>query len=525
MRFLRTAGVCLLVLTLCRASELADAYYKAAQKAEKAGDLVNAYLLYVRAAELDPHNPAFAQKKTSLRLQTARSIQTELGPDPAGFGENPSIETDITGRDQRDTRQALPPPKFAGSKEKKSFHLKGDARSIFEQVLQAYGVQAVFEADYQSPPQFLFQLDDASFEDALRALEIVSNSFVVPLNPRLALVARDTQAKRNEHMPVVAATIPVAERFSAQDAQEMMTAVQQSLDIRRAQFDPGRHQVVLRAEADKVAAARELFAILSQIRPQVQVDVQFLEVDKTSSLGYGIGLPNQISVVDFLGPMTIPAAYSALRRLTGPNTPYGIGIGNATILATLARASATDLLDAQMIALDGQAATLHVGEHYPIASTQYIGSTAGQTGQVYAPPPNIDFVDLGLVMKVTPSMHDDHEITLDVESEFKTLGAVSAVAGIPVINNRSYKGKLRLHEGEWAVIAGLVQHTDSETRTGWPGLIRIPLLGRLFSQNMTEHDSSQVLLVLKPYVLSAPAWDNPTKGIWVGSETRPVGLF
>ncbi len=516
VRFIRALMVCLVTLG---ASDLAQNYYKAAQKAERAGDVLNAYLLYARAAALEPGNLEFAAKKASLRIAANRSAHTDFGPDPAQ-----SPEREAEPHEAAETRPLLSPPRFAPSGEKKSFDLKGDAQSVFEKVGEAYGIKFTFDSDYQSPPQFIFRMNDAGFQDALRALELVSNSFAVALDPHQGLVARDTQAKRNQHVPVVAASIPIPERTSVQDAQEMMTAVQTSLDIRRAQFDPNRHVVILRAEEGKIAAAERLFATLSHMRPQVELDVQFLEVDKTSSLGYGLALPNQLSVVNFLGPVALPAVFSELKELTGSATPYGVGIGNASILATLARASAIDLLDAQILALDGQAATLHVGERYPIATNQYVGNTAGQTGTVYTPPPAITFEDLGLVMKITPSINADQQITLDLESEFKTLGAVSPVAGIPVINNRSYKATVRLQEGEWAVISGLIQLNDSDTRSGYPGLIDVPILGRLFAQNNIEHDSTQVLLVLKPHVVDEPTWDAQPQppSIWVGTDTRTL---
>jgi general secretion pathway protein D len=112
-----------------------------------------------------------------------------------------------------------------------------------------------------------------------------------------------------------------------------------------------------------------------------------------------------------------------------------------------------------------------------------------------------------------------------VDAEFKTLGATSPVSGIPIIASNKYTAKVRLGDGEWAVIAGLVQNTDADTKVGVPGLSDIPWIGRLFSQNTIEKDRSDILIVLKPHVTSLPPWENVTQSIWVGTDTKPVTLF
>jgi general secretion pathway protein D len=143
---------------------------------------------------------------------------------------------------------------------------------------------------------------------------------------------------------------------------------------------------------------------------------------------------------------------------------------------------------------------------------------------VYTPPPTINFEDLGVVLKITPSVHDEGEVTLDVDAEFKTLGT-SSPNGIPVIASRKFQGKLRLNNGEWAVIAGLVSTTDSDSRNGIAGVFSLPLIGRLLSQDTIARQSSEVLIVLKPHLVTPAPWDSVTRTIWVGSEAKPVTMF
>src|SRR5439155_3305803 len=124
----------------------------------------------------------------------------------------------------------------------------------------------VFDADYQIPTPFRFHLEDVSFEVAMRTLETLSNSFLVPVNERVALVARDTAQKRTELAPVMAIAIPIPERISVQEAQEVMTAVQQTLEIRKFSIDPVKRVVYLRDQVSRVTAARAMFANLSRLR-------------------------------------------------------------------------------------------------------------------------------------------------------------------------------------------------------------------------------------------------------------------
>jgi general secretion pathway protein D len=545
VKFLRTIAVSAFAAVLfsipAASSDFAESLFKAAEKAERAGDTLHAYLLYSRAAAADPDNAAYAAKKTALRGIATLSTREELGddpalPDPDAMDDDndadappaPDADPEDTARDRLDARKALPPPRLVASPDKMDFNLKGDARMIFEKVGAAYDFRIVFEPDYQGLPALTFRMNEAGYLDALRGLEAVTDSFVVPLGPKVVLVARDTAPKRAQYEPVIIDSIPIPERLSIQDAQELMQAVNTTLETRHISLDPVKHALIIRDKQSKVMAARHILETLSRARPQIEVEVDFLETDKTSSLNYGMNLPNEFSLVNFSSFLhnsaSIPSGISNILQFGGGTTLLGIGITNATAFATIANATSQNLLKAQIVALDGQLASLLVGDHYPIVTNAYIGNTSNTPGQVFTPPPTINYEDLGLVLKITPSIHDGDEVTLDVDAEFKVLGASTAV-GIPIISNRKFTGKVRLKDGEWAVIAGLVSTTNSDSLTGFAGLGRIPFLRRLFGQTDIEKDRTDVLLVLKPRLMNLPPWDFPNQTIWMGTDTRPLTVF
>jgi type II secretory pathway component GspD/PulD (secretin) len=516
-----------------RGEDFAERLYKEGQKAEKAGDKFHAFLLYSQAAALAPLNAEFAMRKAALQADAAMSATTRLEVNPAKNVPS-ELTGDLTDSDLLDAKTARMPPRLKSSEGLKSFDVSGDPKDVIEKVFAVYGLTPVFDSGYQTPRNFRYRIENLHFDEALRALETLSDSFFVPVNERVALVVRDTAQKRAELSPAMSIAIPIPERMSVQEAQEMMQAVQGTLEIRKFSLDPVKRVVYLRDQVSKIASARTMFADLSRLRAQVEVDVEFLEVTKNSSLGYGLQLPATSSALVDFGtkflhnkPAT-PSSFTQFLTFGGGATFFGVGVMASTVLATFNKSNSSTMLKTQIVTVDGQAASLHVGERYPVITASYSGGTVGATGAAnatgLAAPPTINFEDLGLVLKVTPSIHDQGEVTLDISSEFRVLGALNA-EGIPTISSRKYEGKVRLKLDESAIVAGLIATTDGDTRSGVYGLASLPVIGRFLRSNTVDHTSSEVLLVLRPRLLDLPQWEFPTKTIWVGTETKPISLF
>ena len=386
-------GKCLQILALavmaaapCLASDAAERLFEAGQKAARAGDSLKAYLLYSQAAKLDPSNMVYAGRRAALQ-SSALAKPAQLGPDPA----IETIESTLRAEGIVDTPElpTAPPPRLTLKPGVHDFDLQGEPRTLFEQVAGAYGIQVVFDGAYQaSVPSITFRITDATGPEALRALEAATDSFLVPVSEQVALVARDTAQKRTELTPVMSLAVPIPQRLSVQEAQEISTAVQQTLEIRRISLDAGRRVVYFRDSAQKALAARQMFANLSRGRAQVEVEVEFISVGRTSTLSYGLSLPNSASIVDFGKVLGNAAGTSggAFFTFGGGATLLGLGIADAAAFATLTKTSSDTSLRSEMVVLDGQAASMHVGDHYPVISGSFTG-ISGDRRRTRASPP------------------------------------------------------------------------------------------------------------------------------------------
>jgi len=517
---------------LCAAGEPdsakeAASFYQAAERATRAGDSFKAYLLYVQAAKLNPGNAVYQERKTAIMASPALAGR-QIDVDPANETITAKLQTEgLTGAEKIEADRAEPPVILVGTAGEQSFDLRGDSRTVVEQVAGAFGIQVVFDTAYQALPNIRFQVTGANYQQALRMLETSTDSFLVPMSPNLALVARETAQNRTQFAPEMSVAVPIPERISAQEAQEIVAAVQGIIEVRRISLDPVRRVVYLRDTVPKVLAAREMFANLARLRGQIEMDVEMISMSKTSSLIYGLSLPTSSSLINFApsiaGFQLIHPTTGNYGTFGGGGTFLGLGITNSRIFATLSRASSDSVLSAHITGLDGQAAALHIGDRYPVITATYEGLTPDTTVSSTLVP-NINYQDLGVVLKITPTIHAEGEISLDVEAEFKTLG-VGSSNGIPVIASSQYQGKVRLRGGEWAVLAGLVSTTETNSLSGIAGLSSILVAGHLFRQRTRLSDSIETLLVIKPRIVALPPWEKTTSTIWTGTETRPITPF
>lgn len=503
---------------VCSAEPSAADLYKIGRKYEKRKDYPNAYLYYSMAAAKDP-----AKQEYWLRAQALQRRAVEkAGVMPAGAGASETVtksdplETagpaipEADEKDLRDARKPQPPVEIQASAAEHDFDLRGDYKQLWEQVAEAYGLKVVFDGDYDTALKTIsFRLTAADYRNALNALSLATGSFFVPISPQLMMVVKDSEQKRKEVENTVVLEVPIPDPVTVQEAQELARSVQQVMEIQRFAIDSVHRVAIMRDRVSKVRPAQMLFQELLYARCQVSIEVELLAWSRSRTRQLGTNLPTSWTLTP--SPSTI--------TLAGGPLMWALSIGSATIVAKAAEAEARILYDAEIRSVSGEKASLLVGQKYPIQSMGYIG-VVPSGAQTYTPPPNFTFEDLGFSIKLTPRVHDRNELTLDIDSEVKLL-AGGSLNGIPVVSNRKFAAQVRLRFDEVALISGLVAHGDIRTMSGYPGLINVPVLSAALGNVTKDLEDGEILLLLKPTLLSLPSSELVTHQIWLGSETRP----
>lgn len=507
--------------------------YEEGRREERAGHMARAYLLYSQAAGLEPENQLYWLRSQAVQSRAALESPPKAPGavvNAAHAASRDSVFDPITAKDRAAERHPQPPPTLKAPADRRDFDLRADPRSLWEQIAKSLGLDTVFDGDYPtSGPQIHFHLTDSDYRQTLRAMEAATDSFLVPISSKLLLVVKDTDQKRREVEPTEEVSVAVPQATTMQELSEIVQGVRQLFTIEHIVWDSSQNMVVMRDRVSRVEPARRVIEELLHHRPQVQIEMDLVEVDRSYSLAYGVDLPGNFPLI-FLGKFwqsvpSIPQGITALATFGGGYTQLGLAIANSTITATLTRSGARTLTRTYVRAIDGLPATVHVGDRFPVMSSGYFGPANFSTGgQVYTPPPSFTFEDLGVSLKVTPHINGMDEVSLEIESEFKVLSG-SSLNGIPVISNRKLISKVRLSHGQWAVIGGLMSSSDARTIHGIPWLSGIPVLGQLIRKNTKDQGDSQVLLLVKPILLDLPPDQFVTPTIWTGSEMRPVTQF
>jgi general secretion pathway protein D len=502
--------------------------YQQGREAEKAGHMAQAYILYAEASAKDPRNKTYwertqavqsraAMESTPRPIPSVAELGQELSETPDFHFEKPSVE------DLLAANQPLPPTQLDAEQGVHDLDFTGDFKKLFTSVAKVYGLDCVFDSDYQPGTAFHFRLKSVDYRDALHALEAATGSFLVPITTRIFLVAKDTTQKRTEIEPTVTVAVHFPDIYTQQELEQLVRAVQQAMAIEKFGVDAAAYTVVMRDRISKVVYARALFDELMHPRPQVEIDLKFIEVSLNDSITYGINFPSIFSLnalTSFLNnTVSLQSGLSGVLTFGGGKTLIGLGIAGPSLVAQLSKSSANLLLSTQLRANSGQKATLHIGEKYPVLTGGY-GNTSTVPGSLTIPP-SFTFQDLGLTLTATPVVHDGDNVSLDVEAQYQVLTGAS-LNGLPVISNRSVKNITRLQFGEWSVLAGLLTTNEARTLSGIAGLNRIPFLGPLTNTHTRENDRDQVIILLRPVLLNAPPGSEGLRSFFTGSENRPL---
>ncbi|HEV2647505.1 MAG TPA: hypothetical protein VGU46_14200 [Acidobacteriaceae bacterium] len=568
----------------------ADQAYLAGAKKAGRGDIAGAQRDFERAAQLNPGDATYAaavalarehrvnglvQRATKARmggddavaatlLAEARSIDPESAMVIEHSG--PFVRQGVGARmsaGAEDLKIQAPVPtgsvRLAPAAGVKSFDLRGASADVLLNVGNAYGIRVVMD-DSLEQKTLRFNLQNATYEQAMGAAMNMAHAFAVPVDEKSVIVAADSADNRQRLERQLEETIYLP-GLRVEEINDLAQVVRSVFDVKQASIEAGLGKILVRAPQDTLDPLNVTLKDLINSSGEVMIDVKLYDVATTHTVHAGATIPNQFTVfnVDQAADAIVNANQTLVQQaiaqgyITSSTSNLDIalalinlglvksdlatnligvfgggllktGISGSTAVTLNLGLNSSDsraLDDLQMRIGDRQEAVFREGEKYPITQSTYsaggtptlpagvgnatIGGVslnsllAQYTGGPSATIPIVTYEDLGLTLRAKPVIEKSGRINLLLDLKIEALSG-SMLDGNPILNNRQFSTDLTVADGESALMVSDVNRNESDAISGLPGLGALPGFD-IPVDDARDRGKSQLVVVVTPHIV------------------------
>ncbi len=255
---------------------------------------------------------------------------------------------------------------------------------------------------------------------------------------------------------------------------------------------------------------------------QVLNEVLIAEVRLTDELKYGVEFLLGLRVKDTTTSgttttgtgtttTTTPGAIPGLELLTAAGAAFS-GLGGLSFVVSdtankflaminlLASQGRADILASpHIMAANNQEARIQIGEDVPIKTSESVPlisqTTSFQTSTV-------QYRSTGIILSVKPQINAKGQVTLEITQEVSSAQELRIGETSPRISVRQAKTTLTTADNQTVVLGGLIREDRIKTKSGIPGLSKIPLLGTLFGSEGVRKEKTELLVLITPRIVA-----------------------
>jgi len=462
-------------------------HFRNGRRLEALGKLDQALVEYELALELNPTSSeadtALRGVRTQLRTKVAvaRDGKTELQTLIEKSRETPTPGIDLPANVKMPTSLVF---------------RDASSRDVYLAIARLANVSISFDPTFRESA-LTVDLRNASLDAALNAVSESTQTFYRVTGQNSILVIPDTPAKRREYEEEVIRTF----YLSNADLKETMDLLRMVLDARRVSPVTATNAVTVKDTPERISAAARVISAIDKARPEVIIDVELLEVDRTKLQEYGLqiaspGSPGIDGSASILGPAA-GVTLQTLRNLTASD----ILLANLPALYYRLLKSDTNtrtLANPQLRTSEGMPAQARFGERIPVPVTTFSPIAAGGTAQ--QPITSFNYENIGVNIDITPRTHHDDDVTLNLKIAVQSISG-TGFGGLPTFGNREISTVIRLRDGETNMLAGLIRDDERKVAEGVPGLSDLPVVGHIFTHSRTETTQTDIILTLTPHII------------------------
>lgn len=418
----------------------------------------------------------------------------------------------------------------------------GDIRSVIAAVARIGGLGVIVDDSVQG--KITVMLNDVEPQEALRSIA-EARSLVLEEKDGLVLISSAYETSRGLYSPHIFVlnyadleTVREAVKISLNRAGFLQNnkniekrtisdkgTKQEIEETERLQIDTATNSLILYGTALEAEAAQKIIAALDVPTRQVSLEAKVIAIQKDAAKNLGIEwewsklpqYPDYTTSTESVRRVVVNAdgSYQTVtedvpkttvtrHRSIGESIPGIISFGRspeghpfefyyaATINALISDGKATVLARPNVTTLQGKEAVINIGGEVPVPKVSTTNS---------ATTTSIEYKQAGIILRYTPRINPDGEITAEVHTEVSSPMYVDALKAYR-FNKRSADTTVRLKDGETMVIGGLIGSEETRVLSKVPFLGDLPVLGALFRNVKNSKTDSEVMIFLTAKILS-----------------------
>ncbi len=463
----------------------AEDHFLRGRRHHAAGRLNEALVELQLAAELNAGDPNIEDLLTEVRTE----LRTKVTVAREGKTELESL----IQRSQSFQPSGLELPADARLPASLTFR-DASTRDVYTAIARFANLNLVFDPQFRDQPVTI-DLRNARLDEALSSLSTATRNFYRVTSQRTIAVIPDTPAKRTEYEDEIVRTF----YLSNADVKETLDLLRIVIDNRRLAPITATNALSIKDTPERVAAAGRLIAAIDKARPEVVIDVELLEIDRTRLREYGLQIasPGSPGLNGSVDANRDEFTLRDLRNLTQSD------IFLTNLPALFYRLLKTDsntrtLANPQLRTSEGMTASARFGERVPVPVTTFAPIATGGVAQ--QPITSFNYENIGVNIDITPRTHHDDEVSLALKILVSSISG-AGFGGLPTFGNREISTVIRLRDGETNLLAGLIRDDERRVASGIPGLSDLPIVGRLFAHNRRETQETDIVLTLTPHIV------------------------
>jgi general secretion pathway protein D len=379
-----------------------------------------------------------------------------------------------------------------------------DLKQAFEFLARSFGVNVIFDEGVRSVPLTLFA-KEVTFEQGLGLLLTTSKTFYKKIGANTILVAPDSKEKRGQYEDHLVRTF----QMNTVRAKEMADILKGIVTIKKIMVNEQLNTISVRDTEDVIKLSERIIENNDRKPAEMILEVEILEVNRSKSerLGLDFGTYAFTAAVPGVLPLNRQIRSSIASTAT-------LAIPSATFRFFKQDVDAKILANPKIRVMNGRLAKIHIGDRVPLRAATIVDAT-GQTRTTF------DYKDIGIRLNVEPTIYLDNSAMVKLGLEVSSLGENLGTGNDPAfrIGTRNAETFMLLRDGETAILGGLIQDEERNSRVRVPGFGDIPAVGVLFSAHDSSANRTDVLLTITPRVVRG--WDVPTRAareFYSGSE-------